>query len=43
MRWKASKKVVKDANLLGDLRDSVSEASDVRSGEAGKSKEPGMG
>jgi len=43
MCWKASKKVVKDANLLGDLGDSVSEASDVRSGEAGKSKELGMG
>jgi hypothetical protein len=34
---------VKNASFLGDLRDSVSEASDVRSGEAGKSKELGMG
>ena len=28
-RCKASRKVVKDVNLLGDLEDSVSEASDV--------------
>jgi len=29
MRCKALRKVVKDVNLLGDLEDSVSEASDV--------------
>jgi len=28
-RCKASRKVVKDVNLLGDLEDSVSDASDV--------------
>ena len=33
---------MKDTSLLGDV-DSVSKVSDVRSGEAGESKEPGMG